>query len=594
MPWILRLASHPENPFAQPQIIHGQVLNIRLTVIRLSPAIVSENAVRRLPRMALLLMCAVYVFAGFVGREPWKSADMMALGHMLELVNGTSSWWLPQIMGVPDRPAALLPYWIGAWAIQLSPSWLSPAAASRIPFVLLLALTLGLTWYATYFLARRPEAQPVTFAFGGEAQPVDYARALADAALLAVIACLGLAQLSHETTPALAQLGSMAAAFFGMAALSYRPATAGVFLCMGLTGLALSGAPSISLLIAILHLAFRIGERYRADPTERARHGPWMAISALGLLLVIVVVAALDLWAWRLRSAEIVVQEARSFMRLVAWFTWPAWPLAIWTLWRWKHHLATFHIGLPSSMVLLILGATALSGGSDRTLLLALPALATMAAFALPTLRRSVSAFIDWFTMLFFSGCALIVWLYWVAMQTGTPRRMAASVAKLTPGFEPNFELLPFLLALLASLAWIWLVKWRVGRNRSAIWKSLVLPASGAALSWFLLMTLWLPMLDFARSYQPLVRRVSSIIGQPVCVQAHGLTPGQIAAFRYHGRLEIKPAERLARCPWLLVDADDRASLEQTIDPSLWRSRGMFRRPSDKNEDVILYQRTLP
>ena len=31
LPWILRLASHPENPLARPQIIYGQVLSQRLT-----------------------------------------------------------------------------------------------------------------------------------------------------------------------------------------------------------------------------------------------------------------------------------------------------------------------------------------------------------------------------------------------------------------------------------------------------------------------------------------------------------------------------------------------------------------------------------
>ena len=45
--------------------------------------------------------------------------------------------------------------------------------------------------------------QPVAFAFGGEASPLDYARAIADAALLALIASLGLLQLGHETTPEL-------------------------------------------------------------------------------------------------------------------------------------------------------------------------------------------------------------------------------------------------------------------------------------------------------------------------------------------------------------------------------------------------------
>jgi hypothetical protein len=535
-----------------------------------------------------------YVVAGFVGREPWKSADMAALGQMIELANGASPWLLPQLMGLADPARALLPHWLGAWAIQLGPAWLTPALVSRIPFALLLALTFTSTWYATYSLARRPEALPVAFAFGGEAAPADYARAIADAALLAIISCLGLAQLSHETTPALAQLSFGAVAFFGMAALSVHPLLAGVALLLGLLALTLSGAPSLAMLLALSHLLLRLADRpiLDSEPPMRA----WVAsvIAAIACLAVAALATGLNLWQNRLLGPVEIFSEARSFARLVLWFTWPTWPLALWTLWRWRSHVSTFHIGLPLSILLLVLAATALSGGSDRTLLLALPALAVLAAFALPTLKRSLSALIDWFTLLFFSGCAILIWLYWVAMQSGQPPRMAASVAKLTPGFQPSFQWLAFVLAVAASLVWLWLVKWRVGRHQKAIWTSLVLPASGAALCWLLLMTLWLPMLDYARSYAPLVRRISSIIGQPACVQVHGLTPGQSAAFRYHGRLDTRPAGVEATCPWLLVDVDEQATLGQTVNPSLWVQRGVFRRRLDKNEDILLYQRIEP
>ena len=86
------------------------------------------------------------------------------------------------------------------------------------------------------------------------------------------------------------------------------------------------------------------------------------------------------------------------------------------------------------------MGTTLLTPASDRSLLLALPALATLAAFALPTLERSVSALIDWFTLLFFSGCAIVIWVIWVSMQTGVPKQPAANVAKLAPGFEPSLS----------------------------------------------------------------------------------------------------------------------------------------------------------
>ncbi|HEY8360575.1 MAG TPA: hypothetical protein VIL30_24230, partial [Ramlibacter sp.] len=163
-----------------------------------TPAIVAQSAVRRLPRTALLLLCAAYVLSGFVAREPWKNADITAFGYMLELAQGRTSWLAPMLVGHPPEFDALLPYWLGAWAMQAAPAWLAPDLAARIPFMGLLVLTLTATWYGVYYLARTPHAQPVPFAFGGEAHLADYARALADAGLLALIACFGLAQLSHE------------------------------------------------------------------------------------------------------------------------------------------------------------------------------------------------------------------------------------------------------------------------------------------------------------------------------------------------------------------------------------------------------------
>ena len=94
------------------------------------------------------------------------------------------------MLGQHDPQLALLPYWVGAGFIQWAPQGWEDVFA-RLPFVGMLALTLAATWYAVYALARHPAAQPVAFAFGGEAKPGDYARALADGGLLALLACLG-------------------------------------------------------------------------------------------------------------------------------------------------------------------------------------------------------------------------------------------------------------------------------------------------------------------------------------------------------------------------------------------------------------------
>ena len=575
-----------------------------------SPAIVAQSVTKRLSRRILWLFCLAYILPGFVGREPWKNADVSSFGYMLEIFNGRSSWLAPQSLGQAADGSALLPYWLGAWALQLTPSWLEPAFAVRLPFMLLLVLTFLATWHGVYYLARSPRALPVVFAFGGEAKPKDYARTIADGGLLALIACLGLAQFSHETTPALSQVCFTAITFYAVSALPYhRAAAAGAFL-VGLLGLTLSGAPSVavalgvgSALIFVTDAQFEDNKRDAIDRIDRWHYGLWMVFC---IVCAAVLATTLNLWRFTATLPNATWQEAQTASRLLLWFAWPAWPLAIWTLWRWRRQYSSLHVALPLLFAGMAVVSMLFTGTSDRALLIGLPAMATLAAFALPTLERRLSALIDWFTLFFFSVVGLLIWGIWISMQTGTSLQSINFVNKLVPGYVPSFEWLPFLVAILGTLAWLYLVLWRVGRHRTAMWKSMVLPAGGTALCWLLLMTLWLPILDFARSYAPLVLRVSETIGKQTCVQIYVLSPGQATAFAYHGGMnlqlpkpEIKSENRSNQpssanadtaCPWLIVDADAEQSLSG-LDVSSWRFVTKVRRPSDDNEDVLLYRR---
>jgi len=567
-----------------------------------TPAIVSQSAVRRLPRLALILFCVAYVLPGFLGREPWKTADVAALGAMLELAAGSSPWWSPSVLGLPADQAGLLPYWLGAVFVQWLPA-LSPDIAARIPFALLLALTLACTWYAVYHLARQPAALPVAFAFGGEAQPADYARALADAGLLALVACLGLAQLSHETTPDVARLASTAALLLGAARLAHaghhHPWRSLGWWAVGLAGLLFSGAAWLSMVLGIGLLAILWLVSLRAagpDDTEAVtRAGGQAPRWAASLVYAGLMTAGmgLDLFAQVSPLAMLARLPWDSWARLLLWFTWPAWPLVLWTVWRWRHQWIQPHVALPLWAVLVGVAHSAIATDRDRALLLALPAMAALAAFALPTLRRSVAALVDWFTLLFFSFCALVIWVIWWAMMTGVPAKPAANVARLAPGFVPEFSLPLFLAGAIATLCWLWLVSWRVGRHREAIWKSLVLPAAGSTLCWLLLMTLWLPLLDFGRSYGPVARGIAGLVPAGTCVLVDGLSHAQIAALRHQGGLELVRTRRgpTPPCPSMVVSPDTQPTLDQRVDLTRWAYKARVSRLNDRRENLLLYQR---
>lgn len=559
-----------------------------------NPAIVPQGAVRRLPHLALWVFSLAYLLPGFIGRMPWRGEDITAFGYMNELAQGHASWLAPTLQGLPPEVDGLLPYWIGAWALKLAPAWLDIDFAVRLPFMALLGLTLAAVWQGIYYLARSPLAQPVAFAFGGEANPRDYARALADGGLLAFIASLGLAQISHETTPALVQLCGVALSFYAYAALPFRRWTPALAALLGLSGLALSGGPSMAVMLSLGGLlAHQLDwHQARAEP-GRHRRG-LMRLGAL-TLLIIVLATVLHLWRWRLQWPGLDWPTWHGLGSLMLWFTWPVWPLVLWTLWRWRRqligHWPSRHLTLPLWYTLITVGATFITPAGDRALLLALPALATLAAFALPTMNRSVSALIDWFTLLFFSTCALVIWVVWVAMLTGVPPEPAANVARLLPAFTPRFIILPFVFATLGTLAWLWLVRWRTGRHPAALWKSMVLPASGTALCWLLLTTLWMPALDFARGYKPMVRSVESLVAPQHCLAYFGLSRSQLAAFSFHGTLDLQPFNDRATCPWLVIDRELTRQIPELANPDIWQRYAEIGHPRPDDEAMVIYQR---
>ncbi|MGZ5157589.1 MAG: hypothetical protein ACXWJA_14320, partial [Caldimonas sp.] len=167
---------------------------------------------------------------------------------------------------------------------------------------------------------------------------------------------------------------------------------------LALPALAASGAPSIALLLALVGAALALVSR-RSGATRLA------AFIAAGALLSIGAASALGAWANRLGSfrdpAELVV-----LARQLAWFTWPAWPLALWTLWQWRRRLLSEHLAMPLGCSVALLVVWVAMAGSDRALMLVLPPLAVLAAFALPTLQRSAAAAIDWFSVFFFTIAA--------------------------------------------------------------------------------------------------------------------------------------------------------------------------------------------
>jgi len=570
-----------------------------------SPALVTQSAVRRLPRWALVLFSVLYVLPGFIGRESWKVADASGFGVMLSIARGDSLWAAPSIFGQLPDTAALLPYWLGAISIQLFAIF-DPEFAARIPFAMLLGLTMAGVWYSVYQLAHLPMAQPVVFAFGGQAKRPDYARAMADAGLLMLLACLGLARMGHETTADLASLGMVSLMLWSASAWivpknvkKWRPIAAWF---VGVVGLALSGQSllatllSVSVGVYLLHIGQAQVNDNEADqhPLASSNFKHVARLAALATAATSVALYALPDTVWQAHNYQLTVESAlgwQRWLKLLVWFLWPAGPLALWALWRWRAQWRSPHIWLPLLFSAMTFITAMLSSRPERAVLLTLPSLAVLASFALPTLKRRASALIDWFALLFFSGAGFIVWVVWLAMHTGFPTQPAANVARLAPGFDPQFAAIPTLLALLATGIWLRLIWWRSRSVVPALWKSLVLSAGGSTLCWLLLMTLWMPLLDHGLSYGPMSRTISSVLNNAQCVRTIGLKQDQLTSLAYHGRLQVRPDASGQDCDFLLVSSAAYASIDNVISLPQWALLKQVWQLNERSEIIYIYQR---
>ena len=104
-------------------------------------------------------------------------------------------------------------------------------------------------------------------------------------------------------------------------------------------------------------------------------------------------------------------------------------------------------------------------------------------------------------------------------------------------------------------------------------------------------MTLWMPLLNYAQSYNALVQQTKDQLDESGCVETLGLGQGQIAAFQFYGKLQLKAMQPSPSCPWLLVEPLADLSAPLGIDLSAWQLQAIVRHPASTGESVLLFKR---
>ncbi len=535
--------------------------------------------IRRLalpPSFAVLALIALaFVVPGLAGHDPWKTFDVITIEitHQMQL---DGDWLVPHVAGEPwlvDPP--LYPWVALGFAKALGWAFEFHEAVRLASGVFVLGALCLL-----YLAARQWDA--------GEER-----RAAAASAVLLLIGSVGLIVHAHEAVSDLASLTATCGAFAALPLAARRPLTAGAAF-----GAALGAAFLSTGFVVPLALAAAVLLAHLVCDEWRTRRGA--VFLAVALLVALAIGGSWPLALWQ-RSPQLFAEwwalTARLrggfahnlgyFLVLASWFAWPAWPLAAWAAWTRRRRWREPRQFVPLAAALASLIGISLAGPDQDVNAIALLApLALLAAPVIAQLRRGAAAALDWFGVMTFGVFAGLVWLGYVAMIAGVPPRVAHNFAKLAPGFSAHFHLLPFAVALAATLGWLVLVLFTAPSPTRGVTRW----AAGVALLWACFATLWLPWADYRSSYRPVALQIKSLLPPgATCISRWKLGATQRAALSYHADIVTRERDPLEPCPLLLTQGSP--GRKASAPGPGWTNLADIGRPGDRDERIRLYRR---
>jgi len=515
-----------------------------------------------------------------LGHDLWKSQDAIALG----IVHGMATSGdlvVPRIAGTSwlyDQP---LFHWIALAFGSVLRLVMEFAVAARVASGALLAVALALIYRAARDWS----------------DDVDTRRTTASAALLILLGSIGLLVHAHEALPELAALAAMCGALAALPQAREQPLRRGALfgVALGLAFLAAAWTAPVALAAAAF-LAHGLCPQWR---TRRA-----VLFIAAALICGVLVAATwpamlalrshgafVDWWSIEWRPYGSRGENLRHFFGTASWFAWPAWPLAAWSAWSLRRRLLEPRLFVPAAALVIATLLAILWGPPEDELLVPLLApLALLAAHGIFTLRRGAVAALDWFGVLTFAFFAGLVWVGYLAMLTGVPGPVARNFARAAPGFVAHVNALGVVVAVILLVAWVYIAFF----IRFSPMRSIVRWAAGIVLLWGTFAMLWMPWVDYQKTYRGVAHALREKLPKGACVAQRSLGVSQAAALDYYGGIRATRFEAMqpGACRYVIVQGSPNHELDApaAVGGARWTKLADVGRPGDRAERYRLYR----
>ena len=536
----------------------------------------------------LAALAVVYLLPGLAGHDLWKSQDAIALGIVHDMAT-RGNFLVPHVAGTPWLQDGPLYHWL-ALAFGLVLRFALPFhEAARLASGAFVAGA-----FAFLYFAGRNWSESE----GDRRSDYEDARTAGSAAMLILLGSVGLMAYAHEALPELASLAAICGAFASLPYAPQRPLRAGIGLGVGLGLAFLAGswiAPlSVLVAVTLAHVACPEWRTRAATPFLAAALvvGSLVALSWPMALKWRAPDAFIEWWSYLRYLHGTAEENARHLVSNASWFTWPAWPLALWSAWSLRRRWHEPRLFVPAASLAAIIGLQIARGmPQDESLLALLPPLALLAAPGLFTLRRGAVAALDWFGVLAFAFFTGLVWVGYSALTFGVPGPVARNLARIAPDFVAQIHPEGLLLAVALAVAWVYLVFFTPFNPMRGVARW----AGGIVLLWGTFALLCMPWVDYQKSYRSVALELrAKIPPHAPCLAERSLGISQAAALDYHGGIRARPFDvfKPQACPLVLVQGEplDEHDAPPPVGKRRWIKLADVGRPGDRTERYRLYR----
>lgn len=541
---------------------------------------------RNLSATTFLMLLVVYLLPGLIGHDPWKQDETYIFGMVDHLLR-SGDWVVPTMAGEPFMEKPPLYYWVAAAFARICSPWLPLHDGARL---------------ATGFFMM------ITSASVGWTTRTWWGRGYGRYGVFALLGCIGIVYYGHLMLTDVPLLTGFALATCGFVLARTRPVAGGLLLGVGVgVGFLAKGvlAPGVlgvtAILLPICFSTWRCRVYFRTLVVAFIAALPWLLIWPVALYWRS---PALFMdWFWLNNVGRFVgfsvptlgaAHSENFWTQTLPYFTFPALPLAMVTLWRERgtimHNAALQYSVVTFGVLMLMLGLSA-SARPNYALPMLLP-LCLLAAPATVSLAARIDRWWDWSARILFGLLACAIWLVWAAMQVGHMQvnEWPLLGRYLPPDFIPPIDFDDLVIAPLLTLLAIAII-WR---QPKAPGRGIISWVTGIALCWALVSTLWLEWIDYAKSYRSVFASMQlSLPKEHRCIASRGLGESERAMLEYFldvvtRRYEVAPD---ADCDLLLVGglAD---SPPEDLGAKHWKLVWEGARPGDKRERLWLFSGT--